>query len=285
MAIVGQTAAGKSALALSLARRLPLEIIAADSKTVYRGLDIGTAKPSAADRRRAPHHLLDLVEPGAEFNVFRFQKAARRAIEDIRRRRRLPVLVGGSGLYIDSVLLDYHFSGAGRRAEREDWQELSVGELQAEIKRRQLPMPDNSANHRYLVRALERGSAAGGRPGGWSERTLAVGLKLKRRQLESRIRERLEEMLAAGLLEEARGIFEHLPAESEAAKSNIYAALRPYFEGQVDLQAALEDFVGRDLALAKKQLTWFKRHPQIRWFDDSHLAETYLLGKLARKPA
>ena len=285
LAIVGQTAAGKSSLALALARHLPLEIISADSKTIYRGLDIGTAKPSVADQALVPHHLLDLAKPGEAFNVVRFQKAARQAIEDIHRRRRLPVLVGGSGLYVDSVLLDYRFAAAGHQAERARRQSLSISELQTEIKDRGLPMPDNAANRRYLVRTLERGPTVVSRSDGWDEHILVVGLKLSRWRLESRIRERLKEMLGAGLLEEARGVFDNYPSESEASKSNIYAALKPYFEGRSDLKSALEDFVRRDLALAKKQLTWFKRHPQIQWFEDSRQAELYLRRKLIKKEA
>ena len=158
LAIVGQTASGKSALAFEIARKLPAEIIAADSKTIYKGLDIGTAKPSPAERQLVPHHLLDLVEPGEAFNVARFQHLARRAIAEIRNRGRLPVLVGGSGLYVDSVLLNYEFAGGrGAQPERQQLESLTVAELQIEISRRGLSMPRNKLNRRYLARTLERG--------------------------------------------------------------------------------------------------------------------------------
>ena len=283
LAIVGQTASGKSALALRIAQKLPAEIIIADSKTIYKGLDIGTAKPSPAEQKLVKHHLLDLVSPDTAFNVAQFQVLARRALAEIRARAKLPILVGGSGLYVDSILLDYEFaSGKGRQSERHSWQSLSIEDLQAEIKRRHFKMPQNDLNRRYLVGTLERGQGVVARKtDGWNEDILVVGLKFERADLEIRIRHRLKSMLAAGLLDEARTVFGSVLSESEAAKSNVYAALRPYFAGRINLEEALADCVKRDLALAKKQLTWFKRHQQIQWFTDSREAENYICQKLA----
>ena len=283
LAIVGQTASGKSALALQIAQKLPAEIIAADSKTIYKGLDIGTAKPLPAEQKLIKHHLLDLVAPNVAFNVVQFQALARRALAEIRARAKLPILVGGSGLYIDSILLDYEFAASeGRKLEWHYWDGLSIEDLQTEIKRRHLKMPQNFLNRRYLVRTLERGQAVFSRnANGWSEDILVIGLKLERADLEIRIRQRLESMLTAGLLDEARGVFDNVMPQSEAAKSTTYAALWPYFEGRINLEEALEDCVKRDLALAKKQLTWFKRHQQVRWFANSREAESYICQKLA----
>ena len=283
MAIVGQTASGKSALAMRVAEAAAGEIIAADSKTVYRGLDIGTAKPTRADRQAVRHHLLDVVDPDQPFSVARFQQLALAAIGQIRQRNRLPILVGGSGLYADSVMLDYDFSGqSGAQPElRHRLESLSTEELQLEIERRQLAMPQNKANRRYLIRSLERGSTpAGARAPVWRSGVVAIGLKRSRAVLKERIEARLQAMLAAGLLEEARLVVSECPPGSEAAKSNIYAALRPYFKGEISLERALEDFVRRDLALAKKQLTWFKRHRQISWFEDPEAAWRHIASEL-----
>lgn len=283
MAIVGQTASGKSALAMKVARATGGEIVAADSKTVYKGLDIGTAKPTPADRQAVRHHLLDVVDPDQPFSVARFQQLALAAIGQIRGRKRLPILVGGSGLYADSIMLDYDFSGQGgaRPELRRQLESLSLEELRSEIKRRQLPMPQNRANRRYLIRSLERGSTpVGAREPVWRPGVAAVGLKRNRAVLKARIEARLREMLAAGLLEEARLVVSECPPGSEAAKSNIYAALRPYFEGGISLERALEDFVRRDLALAKKQLTWFKRHQQISWFESPGDAWRHIASEL-----
>ena len=283
LAIVGQTASGKSALAFEIARKVPAEIVAGDSKTIYKGLDIGTAKPSPAERRLVPHHLLDLLEPGETFNVARFQDLARQAIAEIRGRGSLPILVGGSGLYIDSVLLNYEFVGSrGAQSERQQLESLTVAELQAGIRRRGLPMPRNKLNRRYLTRTIERGQTEVAKADpAWDKHTLVVGLKLERQQLEARIRQRAQTMMEDGLLREAHFVFDNLPPAGEAAKSNIYAALRPYFENSISLEEALEDFIRRDLALAKKQLTWFKRRQQIRWFSDKEQAADYIRRKLA----
>lgn len=283
LAIVGQTAGGKSALALEIAAGFPAEIIAADSKTIYKGLDIGTAKPTPAERALVRHHLLDVVQPREAFNVSQFQQRALAALEEIRGRDRLPILVGGSGLYVDSVLCDYSFAGAAAQPKlRAQLEKLSVANLQAEVDRQGLAMPQNKLNKRYLVRTLERGAEKPRRAATatWPCSTLVVGLKHTRVELERRIRHRLRAMLEAGLLEEARAVCMNYPAENEAAKSNIYAALRPYFAGHVALEQALEDFVKRDLALAKKQMTWFRRHEQINWFNDYAPAAEFIFSKL-----
>ena len=282
LAIVGQTASGKSSLALEIAAKIPAEIIAADSKTVYKSLDIGTAKPTKTAQKLVEHHLLDVVAPGQAFSVAQFQEQALKAIKQIHRRCRLPILVGGSGLYVDSILCGYDFSvhGNARPELRHQLDKLSADQLRAEIKRRKLVMPENEFNRRYLIRSLERGETVKQKPS-WRENSLAVGLRYDKDILEKRIRRRLQEMLAAGLLEEALRVFDKYPADYEFAKGNIYAALRPYFEKKFSLNQALEDFVKRDLALAKKQMTWFKRHNQIKWFDDSRLARDYILEKLS----
>ena len=282
LAIVGQTASGKSSLALEIASKLPAEIVAADSKTIYKGLDIGTAKPTQTDRQLVRHHLLDIAEPQQAFSVAQFQAHAKKAIKEIHQRRCLPILVGGSGLYVDSILRDYDFSDQnGAQPDlRDDLEKLSILQLRAEIERRKLVMPENSSNRRYLIRSLERGSVIK-KSLNWRQNSLVIGLRYAKDVLEGRIRRRLQAMLEAGLLEEAKEVIEKYPVGCEPLKSNIYAALRPYFAQKISLDQALEDFVRRDLALAKKQMTWFKRHPQIKWFDDCRLARDYILEKLA----
>ena len=280
LAIVGQTAAGKSALAMSLAQVLPIEILAADSRTIYKGLNIGTAKPSPADQALVKHHLLDLVEPQQSFNVADFQKLAREKIAEVQARSNLPVLVGGSGLYVDSVLFDYDFSSGRAQPElRQQLAELSIKELQAKIKARNLSLPQNALNKRYLIRTLERGSDPTKELKPVAQ-ALMVGLALPKDVLEERIRERLKQMLDQGLLEEVQSAWALYQPESEALKGNIYQALKPYLDGELNWAAAGEDFVRRDLALAKKQLTWFKRHQQIQWFDSQSEAYQFICQKL-----
>ena len=283
LAIVGQTASGKSSLALEIATKVMGEIVAADSKTIYKGLDIGTAKPTPSEQELVKHHLLDIIDTEETFNVARFQELALKAIKEIEAKGRLPILVGGSGLYIDSILCNYDFSKqSGEKPElRRRLEKLTIHQLQAEIRRRSLVMPENKLNRRYLIRTLERGVRSGlTESSNWREDVLAIGLRHERAVLERRIRDRLQVMLELGLLSEAKRVFDDCLPTSEAAKSNIYAALRPYFEQSINLNEALEDFVKRDLALAKKQLTWFKRHHQIKWFDDFQSAHDYILQKL-----
>ena len=279
MAIVGQTASGKSSLAMRVAQVIPSEIIAADSRTVYKGLDIGTAKPSIEDQQTTPHHLLDLVNPDQSFNVADFASQARQAITEINQRKKLPILVGGSGLYVDSILYEYSFGSEPNWQLRRNLQKLTIEALQAEIIARNLPLPENKQNKRYLVRILEKGETSS-QAKRWRDKTLAVGLSIEQTILEKRIKSRLEEMLERGLLDEARRVLEIYSGDCEALKSNIYAALKPYFAQEISLQAACTDFIKRDLALAKKQKTWFKRHAEIDWFDDSDKAFKYICQKL-----
>ena len=126
LVIVGPTASGKTALAIELAERMNGEIICADSRTVYRGLDIGTAKPTPEERARVPHHLLDVVDPDQPFSVADFKRLAEQAITDVRRRDKLPILVGGSGLYIDAIIYDYQFSAAGTKRSEQNPRHLAV---------------------------------------------------------------------------------------------------------------------------------------------------------------
>ena len=284
VAIAGQTATGKSQLAMRIAQRFPVEIIAADSRTVYQGLDIGTAKPSPQEQQTVKHHLLDLVLPTDDFNVADFQRLALSAIDEIRARGKTPLLVGGSGLYINSVLYNYSFSGSGKDVElRQRLAAMTVQQLQSYIREIGLTMPDNSKNKRYLVRSIERAQKMPTRHQKLPPNTLVVGLKLSKPALEARIRARLQAMMTDGLLAEAGQALNSCPSNSEALKSNIYRALAPYFQKQRTLSDSLEDFVQLDLKLAKKQLTWFKRDHNITWFEDSlDDAYEYVCAKLQK---
>jgi tRNA dimethylallyltransferase len=155
IAIVGETASGKSALALDLAERYNGEIIAADSRTVYRGMDIGTAKPSVADRARVPHHLIDIADPDQSISAADFQRLAYKAIADIQAREKNAFLVGGTGLYIDAVLYNFKFHGPADLAERAKLEKLSVVELRQQLQDEGTPLPTNQNNPRHLVRQLE----------------------------------------------------------------------------------------------------------------------------------
>lgn len=266
--VVGPTGAGKSRLSLRLAQDLPGEIIAADSRTVYRGLDIGTAKPTSSDRRRIPHHLLDVVGPGQSLNVAEFQVLAKAAREDINNRGLWALLVGGSGLYVDSLLWGYQFqSQPVDQEQRRALNELTVAQLQQLIDSRGLVRPENWTNRRYLVRTLERGEASHPPPR-LVEGVLVVGINPPAETLKTNLSRRWEEMLAAGIIDEAKWAWQKYDSGCEALKSNIYRSLQPYLTGQVSLDQARDDFLRRDWGLAKRQLTWWRRRPEIKWFSD-----------------
>ena len=266
--VVGPTGAGKSRLSLRLAAKLPGEIIAADSRTVYRGLDIGTAKPTKSDRRQIPHHLLDIAGPGGDLNVARFQSLARTAWQDINDRHRWALLVGGSGLYVDSLLWGYQFqSKPVDQSQRQQLNQLSVEQLQQLIEQRNLTRPENWTNKRYLTRTLERGGLSLS-PAKLADGVLVVGISPPPEVLKDNLSRRWDEMLTAGVVDEARWAWREYSPESEALKSNIYRSLRPYLLGQVPLEEAQADFLCRDWQLAKRQLTWWRRRSEIDWFAD-----------------
>jgi len=233
--IVGETASGKTALGIELARKFDGEIICADSRTIYRGLDIGTAKPTREEQALVPHHLLDIRNPDETYNVAQFQEDAKELIQDISDRGKLPIMVGGSGLYIDSVLYNYSFSPDEAR---------------------------DSANPRHV--------AAGRAPQDKKLRdnTLVIGVQRDKQDLEARIRQRVQAMLRAGLIDEARALIEKYGRQNNVLKGSGYYALGDYLDGTLSLDQASQKFMRTSSLLAKKQRTWFKRNKSIQWLND-----------------
>lgn len=240
LVIVGSTASGKSALALQLAEQVGGEIICADSRTVYKGMDIGTAKPTAQERAAVPHHLLDVVEPDEPFTAADFKRLAQAAIHEIHGRNRLPIIVGGSGLYIDALLFDYGFSSA--LAARDP---LNPRHLNKSEPRQQRPL----------------------RP-----HTLVIGLDVPREQLKTRIEKRVEVMLEAGFIDEIKGLVADYP-DSKALLAPGYKAFTEYLTGRLSLDEAKALFARNDYQLAKRQMTWFRRNKSIHWLGEP---STYL---------
>lgn len=269
--VIGETASGKSALAMRLAELFNGEIIAADSRTVYRQMDIGTAKPTVDDRRRVPHHLLDVVAPDQPFTVADFKQRAEQAISQICRQGHIPILVGGTGLYIDAILYNFSFTAPPEPAERQRLQNMAVPELQALLKERGLLLPENARNPRHLIRALERGteqpSHAELRPN-----TIVVGLTIPRDVLVNKIKQRVDAMVEQGLVEEVRAISSQYGWDAQALQAPGYRAFRQYIDGTITLETAKAQFVHNDLQLAKRQRTWFKRNISIHWVNEQEEA-------------
>lgn len=292
--LCGPTAVGKTALAVALAERIGAEIIAADSRTIYQGLDVGTAKPTAEQRRRVPHHLLDVVDPSELFTLAAYQRLARRALAEIRGRGRMPLLVGGSGLYIRAVVDDLSIPPVppdhGLRARLEaDERAHGPGHLHA-----RLTALDPAAavhvhprNLRRLIRALEvtlstgRPISAQQRRGASLGAVVMVGLTMARPQLYRRIDERIEAQLSSGLIDETRHLLgREIPVEAPAMQTIGYREIAGWLRGDHDYDEAVRRLKRHTRRYAKRQLTWFRRDPRIIWIDVDDPAPEALLARV-----
>lgn len=279
--ILGPTGVGKTTIALQLAERLEGEIVSADSRLFYRGMDVGTDKPSPEERARVPHHLIDVADPDEVWSLARFQRAARQAIAAIHARRRLPFLVGGSGQYVLAVAEGWQLPAQKPdprlRAALERWaQEIGPQGIHARLARLdpQAAARMDPRNLRRAVRALEVILRTGRRFSEQAQRAplpyrlAMLGLIRPRSELYARIDARIEAMLAAGLVEEVRGLLARgytpdLPAFSAIGYREICA----YVQGEIDLDEALRQMKRRTRQLVRRQANWFKQgDPRIRWF-------------------
>ncbi len=276
--LVGPTASGKSDVALEVARTWPdVELVTADSMQVYRGMDIGTAKPTAAERAEVPHHLLDLVEPTDDFTVTRYQQAFAETLQGIEARGHRALVVGGTGLYVQAVVDDFEVPGRFPevRADLEALEDTPalhyrLARLDPVAAGRMEP-----GNRRRVVRALEV-TLGSGRPfssfgpglQAYPEtRFLLAGLDVPRPVLAERIERRFHAMVAGGLLDEVRSLVDqHGSALSRTARQALgYRELLGHLEDGADLETAIAEAVRRTRHLARRQRSWFGRDPRIVW--------------------
>ncbi|UTX51266.1 tRNA dimethylallyltransferase [Candidatus Saccharibacteria bacterium TM7i] len=262
--IVGPTASGKSAVAMQIAEQFGGEIIAADSRTVYKDMDIGTAKPTPDDRQKVPHWGLDIATPGDTFTAADFKRYATEKIKEIRARGNIPMLVGGTGLYVDGVVFDYQF-GAPNPALRKELEQLSIEELQERCRKSGIPLPENSTNRRHLQRVLEQGVINTDRQRQPLENTLIVGIATDPQELRERITTRAEEFFEGGMIEEAVRLGEAYGWDSEAMTGNAYPLVKLFLDGEIGEVELKERFVTSDWRLTKRQRTWLKRNSFIHW--------------------
>lgn len=262
--IVGETASGKSSLAMELAQRFNGEIICADSRTVYTGMDIGTAKPSREDQKQVTHHLLDVVEPDQPFTVSNFQAQAQTVIRDIIIRGKLPILVGGTGLYIDSIVYDFSFRPINQQL-RAELNMLTTDELRARIISAGYTLPRDDQNPRHLVRVLESGGASNIKNSTMREQTLMIGVSVLPDELHARISARVAVMVERGLVGEAVRLFEQYGANTRALQTIGYQELIPFLAGASTLADATARITVATRQYAKRQRTWFKRNKSIHW--------------------
>lgn len=281
--ILGPTASGKTALSLHLAERLQGEIVSCDSVAVYRELEIGTAKPSQEERRRVPHHLIDIVGPEESFTAGDYSRLARQAIGDIAAHGHLPIVVGGSGLYL-RALLEGLFAGPPRSEElrirlRERAQERGTDYLH-KLLRRIDPAAAQTIHANdvpKVVRALEVSiSARAPMTGLWQQgrdalqgfRILRVGLNPDREALYARINQRAQEMFSNGLLEETRVLMERYGSSAWPLNSLGYKQAIQHMRGEISLEQAIMAAQQGHRNYAKRQMTWFRREPEVHWVTD-----------------
>lgn len=279
--IVGPTASGKSATAMRIAQEFNGEIICADSRTIYRGMDIGTAKPNAEDRAVVPHWGLDLVEPGEPFTAADFKYYAQQKIAEVRARGHIPLLVGGTGLYVDGVIFDYEFVKPDPKL-RQKLEQLTLEELIEYCANNNITLPENHRNRRYVIRAIERQNVSGKRLIEPIANTIIVGITTNRDELRTRIAARAEQLFETGMVEEAKMLGKNYGWDSEAMTGNIYRLVKQFLDGEFDKEELKERFITSDWQLAKRQLTWLKRNPFIAWHT---LDDAYIYIKKQLKPA
>ncbi len=264
--IVGPTASGKSSLAMKLAKEFNGEIICADSRTVYRNMDIGTAKPTLQDQQEVPHWGLDLVEPGEVFTAADFKKYTLQKVQEIRKRGHIPFLVGGTGLYIDGVIFDYKFAKPQPEL-RKQLEALPLQDLKVYCANNNIKLPENENNRRYVIRAIEQKSVNSKRLRSPIDNTLLVGITTERDELRRRISARADQLFENGMVEEAVELGKKYGWENEAMTGNIYKLVRKYLDKELTLDELKQANAIADWKLAKRQLTWFKRNPYITWLN------------------
>jgi len=227
--ILGPTGSGKTGVSVKLAKKINGEIISADSRAIYKGMDIGTAKPSLEEREGIPHYGLDLVEPNERFTVADWKAYAESKIKDIKARGKVPIIVGGTGLYIDALVFDYHFKGpTGQK----------IGDIE-----------QKSCSDRTEIKG---------------DFTL-IGIQWSTEELRERLKKRLDQMFSPDLYNETKKLVQKYGWGSQAMKSDIYEFAYKYIVGELTLKEAKEKCFYEDWHLAKRQLTWFKRNQDIIW--------------------
>jgi len=274
--LLGETASGKSVLGLNIAKKHNGEIICSDSWTVRKFMDIGTAKPSKKEQQDVPHHLLDVVAPDESFTAADFKRLANVAIADIQSRGKLPIMVGGTGLYIDAVVYDYSFLGGEGTLDRDELGAMSAEELANMAHDKGIDLTDiDVRNKRRIIRAMESGGEKPTRSVLKSD-TLLIGKVLEKNELQDRIEFRVDQMLRAGLEAEVKQLLEKYGWETEAMKGIGYREWQDYFEGNQSLETTRERIISATKNLAKRQRTWFKRNPDIQWVASPQEAEALI---------
>ncbi|SFA72761.1 MULTISPECIES: tRNA (adenosine(37)-N6)-dimethylallyltransferase MiaA [unclassified Bacillus (in: firmicutes)] len=282
--IIGPTAVGKTNLSIQLAKRFNGEIISGDSMQIYKKMDIGTAKITPEEMQGVPHHLIDLKNPDESFSAAEFQELVREKITDITNRGKLPFIVGGTGLYIQSVIYDYQFSDVVADEKFRRQLEEKAGAVGYEAIHQELANIDPQSasqihpnNIRRVIRALEIYHCTGKTMTEYQSKqqpemmydTALLGLTMDRDSLYERINRRVDIMMDAGLVEEVKGLYEEGYRDCQSIQAIGYKELYDYFDGKVALEDAIENLKQNSRRYAKRQLTWFRNKMDVEWYDMS----------------
>ena len=268
--IVGPTGVGKTKLSIELAKKLNGEIINADSTQVYKGLDIATAKVTEEEKEGIPHHLFDIKEITDDYTVFDYQKDCRAKIEEIQKKEKTPILVGGTGLYIKAALYDYEFS---KEESNNTYDDYSTEKLYSMLKKVDFNTDIHSNNRKRIIRSLNYYNSTN-KPLSEKKKTdkllydtLFIGLTTDRDILYDRINKRVDIMANSGLIEEAKKIYDS-NIRTKAIMTPIgYKELFPYFDNKISTEEALDKIRQDSRRYAKRQYTWFNNQMNINWFD------------------
>ncbi|MBP1080101.1 tRNA (adenosine(37)-N6)-dimethylallyltransferase MiaA [Bacillus capparidis] len=302
--LIGPTAVGKTNLSVQLADMLDAEIISGDSMQVYKQMNIGTAKITAEEMQGISHHLIDIKEPCESFSAAEFQELARKKISEISSRGKLPMIVGGTGLYIEAVLSDYSFTVESgdplfRKNLEKTAQEKGNMYLYHLLAERDPESAKNihPNNVRRVVRALEvlhttgrtKTDQTANQKSGYLYDTALVGLTMEREQLYDRINRRVDQMMVDGLLEEVRGFYQDGLTNCQSIQAIGYKEFYTYLDGDISIEEAVAALKQNSRRYAKRQLTWFRNKMEVQWFDMSdpldfekkkHEIFSYIAGKL-----
>ncbi|TRM12472.1 tRNA (adenosine(37)-N6)-dimethylallyltransferase MiaA [Lentibacillus cibarius] len=296
IAIVGPTAVGKSRISVEVAKRFNGEIISGDSMQVYKGLDIGTAKITDKEKQGIPHYMIDIKQPDEGFSAADFQNYVQHYVDHIASKQKLPIIAGGSGLYIQAALFNYNFANQRRdehvtnRLERE-LENKGVTELYNRLQRLD---PDQAAkihpnNHRRLIRALEIYETTGKTMSAYQQDQMSeglynpilIGLEMNRELLYERINERVDIMMEQGLLDEVRKLYDQGYEHFQAMRGIGYKEFLPYFKGEQTLEESIRLLKRNSRRYAKRQYTWFRNKLNVHWYTiaPSTIEETF--GKIS----
>lgn len=277
--ILGPTATGKSHCGIRLAQKLKTELISGDSMLVYRQMDIGTAKPSAKELALVPHHLVNILPPAAEFNVVDFKEQAEKLILELNAKGKIPIIVGGTGLYIKAVLENYVFSTVNESTELRTSLEALAESKGNEVLHAKLASLDHVAaarlhanDRRRVIRAIETAlqgeTVSQTREKEFPYDAVVFGLRMPREILYERINQRVDLMVAEGLFEETEALLKQgIPQETQSMKSIGYRQVLQYFNGELTREESIAKLKQATRNFAKRQFTWYRGMPYIRWFD------------------